>query len=55
MQMFRRYRFILWYREAAALIDDLDVIISGEENYTVDFKESPDKDLPSEDFSFTAV
>ena len=34
------------------VIDNLDVILSEGENYTVDFKESPDKNLPSEVCAF---
>ena len=30
------------------MIDNLDIILSEGENYTVEFKESPDKELPSE-------
>ena len=45
----------MWYREVAALIDDLVVIISEGERYTIDFKESPDKDLPSESCTFITV
>jgi ATP-dependent DNA helicase RecG len=33
-------------------MDDFDVILAEGESYTVEFKESPDKDLPSEVCAF---
>ena len=34
------------------MINDLDVILSEWESYTVEFKESPDKELPTEVCAF---
>ena len=34
------------------MIDNIDIILSEGESYTVEFKESPDKDLPSEVCAF---
>jgi ATP-dependent DNA helicase RecG len=34
------------------MIDDLDVILSEGESYTVEFKKAPDKSLPSEVCAF---
>ena len=34
------------------MINNLDVILSEGESYTIEFKESPDKDLPSEVCAF---
>ena len=34
------------------MLDGLDIILSEGENYTVEFKESADKDLPSEVCAF---